>query len=74
MIVTNRYECHDQLRVRFDSMSHLQTVFAGSLSQAILEDTEGELERKFENFGSEYSTDLDISQYCFWKFFNFWIF
>ena len=44
----------------FDSMSHLQTVFTGLLSQAILEDTEGEMERKFEILRSEYIADLDL--------------
>ena len=47
----NLYKCHDrlvnELETRFDSISHQQTVFAGLSSQAILKDTEGELEQKF---------------------------
>ena len=34
----------------------------GLLSQAILEDTEGELERKFKILGSEYGADWDVSR------------
>ena len=62
----NFYECYDrfvnELEARYDSMSHLQTVFARLPSQAILEDTEGELDGKFKIFGSEYITDLDLSR------------
>ena len=43
-------------------MSHLLTVFAGLSSQAILEDTKGELERKFSFLGSEYSAGFDLSR------------
>ncbi len=45
------YECHNrlvnELEARFDSMSHLQTVFVGLSLQVILKDSKGELERKF---------------------------
>ena len=62
----NLYECHNrlvnELEARFDSMSHMQTAFAGLSSQAILEDTEGELEQKFKVIGSEYGADLDVSR------------
>ena len=62
----NLYECHDQLvnelEAWFDSTSHLQTVFAGLSSQAILEDTDGELEWKFKILSSEYSADLNVSR------------
>ena len=48
----NLYKCHDrlvnELEARFYSMSHLQTVVAGLSLQVILEDTEGESERKFK--------------------------
>ena len=62
----NLYEFHDrlvnELKARFDSRSHLQTFFAGLSSQAILEDTEGKLERKFKILGSKYGVDLDVSR------------
>ena len=73
----NIFECHDrlviELEARFDSISHLQTVFAGLSSQAILEDTEGELEQKFKIHSSEYGADLDVSRLplevlLFWDF------
>ena len=64
-----RKSSHDrfvnELEEQFDSMSHLQTVFVGSSSQAILEDTEGELERKFRILGSEYGVNLDVSRLLF---------
>ena len=60
----NLYECHDQLEneseARFDSLSYLQTVFTELSSQAILEDTEGELERKFKILGCKYGVDRRI--------------
>ena len=43
-------------------MSHLQTVFAGLSSQSILEDPEGELERRFKILDSEYDADLVVSR------------
>ena len=53
----NLFECHDrlvnELEARFNSMSHLQTVFTGLSSQAIMDDTGGELELKFKIIGSE---------------------
>ena len=62
----NLYECYNrlvnELEIRLDSMSHLQTVFARLSSQAILEDTEGELERIFLILGSKYGANLDISR------------
>ena len=53
-------------------MSHLQIVFEG-LSSIIMEDTKGELERKFEILGSEYGADLNVSRLSlevlrFWDF------
>ena len=58
----NLYKCYNrlvnQLDTRFDSMSYLQIVFVGLSSQAILEDTEGELGRKFKILGSEYVSRL----------------
>ena len=60
-IKRNLYKCHDRLvnklEAQFDSMSHRQTVFAGLSSQAILEDTEGNLEWKFLLLDGEYDAD-----------------
>ena len=62
----NIYKCHDrlvnELEAWFDSITHLQTVFAGLSLQAILEYSEGELERKYKILGSEYSADLNVSR------------
>ena len=48
----NLYECHDrlvnELEAWFDSMSNLQTIFTGLLSQAILKDTGGKLEHNLK--------------------------
>ena len=52
VVKRNLYKCHDWL----------QTVFAGLSLQAILEDTESELEQKFKILISEYGADLDISR------------
>ena len=41
-------------------MPHLKTVFAGLSLQVILEDTEGEWERKFNILGNEYGADLHV--------------
>ena len=65
-IKRNPDECHDrlanELEARFDSMAYLQTVITRLSLQGILEDNEGELERKFKILGSEYSADLDVSR------------
>ena len=62
----NLYECYDQLvkelETRFDSISHLKTVFDGFLLQAILDDTEVELGQKFKILSREYGADLDVSR------------
>ena len=61
----NIYKYHDrlvnELEARFDSMPYLQTIFAGSSSQAIPKDTEGESERKFKILGNKYGADLNVS-------------
>ena len=41
-------------------MSHLRIVFTGLSSQAILEDTEGEEEQKFEILVCEYGAGLNV--------------
>ena len=63
----NLYERYDwvvnEMEAQFDSMTHLQTVFAGLSSQITQKDTEGELERRFQTYLS-----------CLWKFSDFGIF
>ena len=48
-VKTNLYGCHDRLvnklQALFDSMSHLQIVFAELSSQAILEETKGQVSK-----------------------------
>ena len=60
----NLYECHNRfankLDAQFVSMSYLKIIFVGLSSQAILKDTEGELERKFKILGSEYVSTLPL--------------
>ena len=62
----NLYECHDrlvnELDTQFDSTSHLQVVSPGLSSQVIVENIEGELERKFKILDSKYSAHLDASR------------
>ena len=47
----NLHDCHNRLvkklKAQFVSLSHLETVFAGLLSHVIVDDTKGELEKKF---------------------------
>ena len=46
----------------FFNRNRNRLVFARLSSQAILEDTEGELERKFKILRSEYGADLSVSR------------
>ena len=73
----NLYECHDlqvnEQEAQFDSMYLLQTVFTELSSQGILEDTEGELKRKFKILSCEYGVDLYVSRLLL-KVFRLWDF
>ena len=57
----NLYEYHDRLQneqeARFESLPHLQTVFARLSLQAILEDTKDLSERNFKILSSKNDAD-----------------
>ena len=65
-IKRNLYECHDRLvnklKAQFNFVSHLQIFFAGLSSQAILEDTKSEFERKFKILGNISTWPLQVTR------------